>query len=106
MNTVQLIGNITADPTAHAGERHETARFRLAVDRPGSDSADFIPVVVFDRLAQVVAEHLSKGRKVAVVGRLRSSEWTTSEGERRFRLEVVGETVKFLDRPNVEAGAA
>jgi single-strand DNA-binding protein len=105
MNQISLIGRLTADPETHAGERHESARFRLAVDRRGADGADFIPVVVFDRLAEVVAEHLAKGRLVSVTGRLRSSDWTTAEGERRFRLEVVGEDVQFLDRKKAEAAA-
>lgn len=105
MNTVSLIGRLTADPDTRAGERHEAARFRLAVDRIGSEEADFIPVVVFDRTAQVVGEHLTKGRLVSVTGRLRSSEWTTPDGERRFRLEVVGDSVQFLDRKKTEAAA-
>jgi single-strand DNA-binding protein len=106
MNTVSLIGRLTADPESRAGEKHEAARFRLAVDRIGHDDADFIPVVVFDRTAQLVAAHLSKGRLVAVTGRLRSSEWTTPDGERRSRLEVVGDQVSFLDRKKTPADAA
>ena len=53
----------------------------------------------------MVAEYLAKGRLVSVTGRLRSSEWTTPDGERRFRLEVVGEDVEFLDRTKAEAAA-
>jgi single-strand DNA-binding protein len=105
VNQIALIGRLTADPETHAGERHETARFRLAVDRRGADGADFIPVVVFDGLAAVVAEYLAKGRLVSVTGRLRSSEWTTPDGERRFRLEVVGDNVEFLDRKKAEVAA-
>ena len=48
MNQISLIGRLTADPETHTGERRETARFRLAVDRRGADGADFIPIVVFD----------------------------------------------------------
>lgn len=106
LNSCQLIGRLCADPDTRAGEKHETARFRLAVDRIGSEEADFIPVVVFDRTAQVVGEHLTKGRLVSVAGRLRSSEWTTPDGECRFRLEVVGDSVQFLDRKPDKAEAA
>lgn len=105
MNSIHLIGRLTADPEPRIGEKHEAARFRLAVDRIGSDDADFIPVVVFDRTAQVVAEHLTKGRQVAVTGRLRSSDWNSPDGERRSRLEVVGDQVTFLDRKKTEAAA-
>ncbi|MGH9286194.1 MAG: single-stranded DNA-binding protein, partial [Acidimicrobiales bacterium] len=93
-------------PDTRAGERHEAGRFRLAVDRRGAEGADFVPVVVFDRLAQVVGEYLAKGRLVAVTGRVHSSEWTTPDGERRSRLEIVGDDVQFLDRPKAEAPAA
>ena len=45
MNSVVLIGRLTADPTTHAGEKHESATFRLPVPRPGSDTADFVDIV-------------------------------------------------------------
>ena len=78
MNSVILIGRLTVNPTSHVGEQHESATFRLAVPRPGTDGADFIDIVCFDKLATVCAEYLTKGREVAVVGKLRLNEWTTS----------------------------
>ena len=42
MNSVILIGRLTANPTSHAGEQHESATFRLAVPRPSSDAVDFL----------------------------------------------------------------
>jgi single-strand DNA-binding protein len=99
MNVVSIIGRLTADPQSRAGENHESAYFRMAVDRRSAEGADFVDVVVFDRLAEVCSEHLAKGRQVAVNGRLRSSEWTTDAGERRSRLQVVADEVAFLDRP-------
>jgi single-strand DNA-binding protein len=106
MNTVSLIGRLTADPQSRAGENHESAYFRMAVDRkPSAEGADFVDVVVFDRLAEVCSGHLAKGRQVAVNGRLRSSEWTTDAGERRSRLQVVADEVGFLDAPKSKAAA-
>jgi single-strand DNA-binding protein len=99
VNSVILIGRLTADPQTHAGTRHESATFRLAVPRPGSDSADFVDIVCFDTLAKNCGEHLTKGRQVAVVGKLRLNEWTTPEGERRSRIQVVADAIDFLDRP-------
>ena len=65
MNSVALIGRLTANPTTHAGERHESATFRLAVPRPASDGADFIDVVCFDKLAATCGEYLPgpRGRR-------------------------------------------
>ena len=99
MNSVALIGRLTANPETHAGEKHESATFRLAVPRKGSDGADFVDIVTFDKLAATCGEYLTKGRQVAVVGRLRLNEWTTPDGERRSKLQVVADDVSFLDKP-------
>ena len=70
MNTVALIGRLTADPDIRPGEKHESASFRLAVPRRSSDkdAADFVDIVTFDALAATCGEYLTKGRQVAVVG--------------------------------------
>jgi single-strand DNA-binding protein len=99
VNSVALIGRLTSDPTTDAGEQHESATFRLAVPRPGSDSADFVDIVCFDKLAATCGEYLTKGREVAVVGKLRLSEWTGRDGERRSKLQVVADAVQFLGAP-------
>ena len=99
MNSVALIGRLTADPAIHAGEKHDSAAFRLAVPRNSSDGADFVDIVTFDLLASTCGEYLAKGRQVAVVGKLRLNEWTTPDEERRSRLQVVADAVQFLDAP-------
>jgi single-strand DNA-binding protein len=99
VNSVALIGRLTADPQSHAGDKHESATFRLAVPRNGSDGADFIDVVTFDKLAATCAAWLTKGREVAVVGRLHLNEWTSREGERRSKIQVVADAVQFLGSP-------
>ena len=105
MNTVSLIGRLTADPDIRAGEKHESATFRLAVPRRSADkdAADFIDIVTFDALAKVCGEYLTKGRQVAVTGRLRLNEWTNGEGEKRSKLQVVADDVSFLDKPKADA---
>ena len=104
MNSVALIGRLTADPTCHAGEKSVSASFRLAVPRPASDSADFVDVVCFDALAGTCADWLTKGREVAVVGRLRLNEWTAKDGEKRSRIQVVADAVQFLGAPTKAKG--
>jgi hypothetical protein len=54
-----------------------------AVDRRGAEGADFCIIVTFDGLAKVVADHLGKGRQVAVSDGLRVNESTTDNGSRR-----------------------
>jgi single-strand DNA-binding protein len=91
---------LTADPTVHAGEQHASATFRLAIPRPGSDSADFVDIVTFDKLAGICADWLTKGREVAVVGKLRLSEWTDRNGEKRSRIQVVADAVSSSAPPD------
>ena len=106
MNSVALIGRLTADPATHAGDKHESCTFRLAIPKQGTDGADFIDIVTFDKLASVCGEYLTKGREVAVVGKLRLSEWTGRDGEKRSRLQVVTDAVQFLGAPKGAKPAA
>ena len=100
MNSVQLIGRLTHDPEPRATPSDTPlTTFRLAVDHPRRQLANFITVKVWGRLAEVAAEHLSRGRRVAVWGALEHEEWTTKVGERRERLVVVASRVEFLDPP-------
>ncbi|MDQ1515667.1 MAG: single-strand DNA-binding protein [Actinomycetota bacterium] len=103
MNSVILIGRLTADPATHAGEKHESATFRLAVPRKATDGADFVDIVTFDKLAANCGEYLTKGREVSVVGRLHLNEWTSRDGEKRSRLQVIAD-VEFLDSPKKALG--
>ena len=100
MNSVQLIGRLTHDPDAErtvSGTAVTT--FRLAIDRPGRNAADFLTVKTWERLAETTAEHLARGRRVAVEGRLAHEEWVGSDGRRAERLTVVADRVDFLDAP-------
>jgi single-strand DNA-binding protein len=79
------------------------AQFTLAVDRPflnqaGEREADFIPVVAWQKLAETCANHLQKGRLVAVEGRLQIRSYEAQDGQRRRVAEVVAANVQFLDR--------
>ncbi len=108
MNSVALVGNLATDvDLREVGEGKKVASFLLAVDRRGrDDQADFIRICTWDRQAEVCTEHLSKGRKVGVEGRLRSSSWTDQEGNRRWMVEVTAGRVSFLDRSERAAEGA
>jgi single-strand DNA-binding protein len=100
MNSVILIGNLTTDvELRELGAEKHLATFRLAVDRGGKDSeTDFFRISVWDRQAQLCADYLSKGRKIALEGRLRYSTWE-EEGKKRSKVEVVAYRVEFLSAP-------
>ena len=99
MNSVNLIGRLTADPTIAERKGTQVGNLRLAVQRPRKDGedqgADYVDVTVFGRQAETCAQYLAKGRKIAVTGRLSHSEWDGENG-RRQKLEVIAQSVEFL----------
>jgi single-strand DNA-binding protein len=97
VNVVTLIGNLATEvELREVGPDKKVASFLLAVDRASRDGgADFVNVSVWDRQAELCAEYLGKGRRIAVDGRLKSRSWE-EEGKRRSALEVVARRVEFL----------
>ncbi len=97
MNIVTLIGNLaTGVELREIGPEKKVASFLLAVDRASKDGgADFVNVCAWDRQAELCAEYLDKGRRVAIDGWLKSRSWE-EEGKRRSALEVVARRVEFL----------
>ncbi len=103
LNHVVLIGRLTADPEikyTQSGIARGT--FRLAVDRryknpQGERETDFINIVVWRKLAELVGEYLKKGRLVAVEGRIQSRTWEPPEGGKRTFYDVVADNVQFLE---------
>jgi single-strand DNA-binding protein len=108
MNKVILIGRLTADPNLRYTQNGTpVTTFTLAVDKPfagedGKRGADFIDIVAWRKLAEVVAQNITKGRLVAVEGRLQIRSYNDQNGIRRKVAEVIANEVKFLDRPKQE----
>jgi single-strand DNA-binding protein len=107
VNSVTLIGNLATDVEVRdVGDDKKVANFLLAVDRPAADSdADFVRIAAWNRQAEVCAEFLSKGRRVAVEGRLRTRAWEDTEGRKRTAVEVVARSVEFLSSANRDGAA-
>jgi single-strand DNA-binding protein len=101
VNVVTLIGNLASDVEVLELDGDRTrATFRVAVDRRGAaGGADFFDVCVWDKEAAACGRFLSKGKLVALDGRLRSRDWTAADGTRRFGVEVVADHVQFLWGP-------
>ena len=106
MNIVELTGRIAKDielRTTTTGKSVTT--FSMAVDRTRQEGVDFFYVVAWDKTAENASKYLKKGSRVAVVGRLTSRTFEKN-GEKRTIMEVVADTVEFLDsKPKAEDGA-
>ena len=104
-NTLVLTGNLTRDPELrHTPNGVAVANIGLASNRmyrQGDELKEevcFLDVSVFGATAVAVAEHLNKGRKVLVEGRLRYHSWETEDGQKRSKVDVVAQRVNFLPR--------
>jgi len=105
INRVVLIGRLTADPELRALPSGTTVcSLRLACNGvrklAGGEYADkpnFFNVNVFGAQGESVHRYMSRGRRIAVDGRLQWSEWETAEGSKRQAVEIVADRVQFLD---------
>jgi single-strand DNA-binding protein len=103
-NRIILIGRLTRDPELrYVPSGAPVASFTLAVDRPfrdqqGNRETDFIDIVAWRKLAEQVSQYMSKGRMVAVEGRLQIRSYETQDGQKRKVSEVVADGIRFLDR--------
>lgn len=105
MNKLFFIGRLATDPQLnHTQSGTAVCNFRLAVEREwkreGAPDADFFTVVAWGKLAEVVTNNLSKGRLVAVSGRLENRSYQAQDGSTRTVTEVIADQIKFLDWPS------
>jgi single-strand DNA-binding protein len=103
LNRIVLTGGLTRDPVL----RHTTAGTPVAALRIGyttqrkvagdwQDRSNYIDVELWGSRAQAAARHLSKGRQVAIDGRLEWREYETRRGEPRQTHTVIADTIEFL----------
>jgi single-strand DNA-binding protein len=99
MNSVNLIGRLTADPQARYTQSGKcVTRFAIAVQRRGKrDEADFPECVCWEGLAETCARHLSRGRMVAVSGEYRTQTYDGQDGKKKRSVEILCHEVRFLD---------
>ena len=108
LNRIQLIGRLTRDPEVrYVSNGHPMAQFTIAVNRDfknaaGEREADFVRCIAWRKLAEQIGQYCSKGRLVAVEGRLQTRNYEAPDGSRRTMTEVVGDRVWFLDSRRAE----
>ena len=112
INRVTLVGRLTRDPELQAlPSGTAVLRLGLAVNGRQQDSGgnwvdkpNFFDVKVFGNQAEMLSQHLAKGRRVGVDGRLDWSSWE-QDGAKRSKVEVIAQSVQFLDsRSDGEGG--
>jgi single-strand DNA-binding protein len=105
INVVVITGNLTQDPELrHLGSGTAVCELRVAVNsrrKDGStgewvDKPNYFNVTVWGAQGENCANYLSKGRPVAVEGRLDWREWEAKDGSKRQAVQIVANSVQFL----------
>lgn len=86
MNTVQLIGRLTRDPEAKDVNGKQVTSFSIAVNA-GKDKAFFFDCEAWEKTAEFVAKHFTKGKLIAVEGRLIQERWE-KDGQKHSRVKI------------------
>ena len=103
-NHITILGRLTKDPDVkYVASGKAVATFTMAVDRPflgqdGKREADFIPVVIWGKTAELVGNSCAKGHRLLVEGRLQIRSYDGKDGNRHWVTEVIANSVEFVER--------
>jgi len=106
LNKVMVIGNLGKDPEMRfTASGTPVTSFSLAVNRSYSSpdgerhqETEWFNIVTWNKLAEICNQHLGKGRRVYIEGRLQTRSWEGQDGQTRYRTEIIANDVIFLDR--------
>ncbi|MBI5869803.1 MAG: single-stranded DNA-binding protein [Actinobacteria bacterium] len=113
INRVVLVGNLTRDPELRTTPNGKSVcTLGLAVNEKYKNDAgewvekpNYFDIVVWGAQGESCAQYLSKGRQIAVDGRLSFRSWEAQDGSKRSKVEVIANTVQFLGSRQ-DAGAS
>jgi len=97
MNRVCLVARLTRDPELRDASGTPVVGMRVAWNtrRKSEEKSNFISVTAFGKTAELCAQYLTKGREVAIDGRLELDEWE-SDGQKRSEHKIIADNVRFL----------
>lgn len=102
MNKVILVGRLTKDIEMRYTQTGKAiARFILAVNRRVSkdkekQQADFIPIIVWNKLAEICSKYLTKGSQILVEGHLQIRDYVAQDGKKHYIAEVIAQEPEFM----------
>jgi single-strand DNA-binding protein len=111
LNKAMIIGNLGRDPEMrYTPNGQAVTQFTVAVNRSyrvgeeWKEETEWFRVVAWAQLAERTAEHLRKGNKVYVEGRLQTRSWEDKDGQKRYTTELVANQVTSLQPRTREDG--
>jgi single-strand DNA-binding protein len=103
INRVVLTGNLTRDPQLRSlpsgtsvCEMRIACNTRRKIEGEWTDKPNYFDVKIWGAQGENAARYLTKGRPVAIDGRLEWREWENKEGQKRQSIEIIADTVQFL----------
>ena len=102
MNKVILAGRLTKDIEMRYTQTGKAiARFILSVNRRVSkdkekQQADFIPIIVWNKLAEICSKYLTKGSQILVEGHLQIRDYVAQDGKKHYIAEVIAQKHEFM----------
>ena len=104
INKAILIGNLGADPELrYTGSGTAVCNFNVATnesykDRDGNlvEKTEWHRVVAWDRLAEICAEYLKKGRQVYIEGSIQTRQWEDQDGNTKYTTEIKAREMQML----------
>lgn len=102
MNKVILAGRLTKDiEVKYTQTGKAVARFILVVNRRVSkdkekQQADFIPIIVWNKLAEICSKYLTKGSQILVEGHLQIRDYVAQDGKKHYIAEVIAQELEFM----------
>ena len=103
MNKVVLIGRLTKDPELRytPGNGVAVCRFTLAINRLfKKDETDFINCIAFNKRGEAIAQYVTKGRQLAVIGNIRTGSYDGQDGIKRYTTDILVESFEFIGNSN------
>ncbi|MFA6458787.1 MAG: single-stranded DNA-binding protein [Candidatus Paceibacterota bacterium] len=107
LNKAMIIGNLTRDPELKAlPSGIKVCNFSLATNRYFKDkdgnkqeAVEYHNIVAFSKLAELSGQYLKKGQNVFIEGRMQTRSWDGTDGQKKYRTEIVADTIQFGNRP-------
>lgn len=106
MNKTILLGRLVRDPEVrYTNTGKAVAQITLAVDKfaNGEKQADFIPVVLWEKQAELVGNGVVKGDRLLVEGSISTRSYEAKDGSKRFVTEVIAQRMEFIEKKSTNA---
>lgn len=101
LNLCQFIGRLGREPEQRfLANGDAVVNFSLAVGWKGKDKegVEWVNVVAFKKLAEIIAKYCVKGQMIYVAGKMRTRKWQDREGQDRYSVEIVADQMQMLGR--------